>query len=206
MTNVVHISKLNGKLEKFKAISTNTLSNPFCIKMNASKNKNIICTDCYSCTILNRGMYPSLEPALQRNSDLLGSRMLKDEEVPQIMDLYFRFNAHGELINMQHLVNLMLIVNSNPKTMFGLWTKRKDLIKKYFDKHTVPSNLRLIYSNPVKSKIMEVPPKYFHKTFNNVLESEQVERQNCTGQKCKDCLLCYTVNDTTTIIEKVKKY
>ena len=53
---------------------------------------------------------------------------------------------------------------------------------------------------------MSKPPKYFDKTFNNVLEHEFTERQNCTGQKCKDCLVCYSVNDISTIVEMVKKY
>ena len=33
----VHISNLNGKLEKFRAISVNTLSNKFCQKMHNVK-------------------------------------------------------------------------------------------------------------------------------------------------------------------------
>ena len=33
------------------------------------------------------------------------------------------------------------------------------------------------------------------------------ERQNCTGQKCIDCMLCYTIgNNVDTIVEKVKRY
>jgi len=39
-----------------------------------------------------------------------------------------------------------------------------------------------------------------------VLSHEDVDKQNCTGQKCKDCLLCYTINNVQTIVEKVKKY
>ena len=71
----------------------------------------------------------------------------------------------------------------------------------------MPDNLILIYSNPRISNIMDTPPKYFDRTFNNVLEHEEVERQNCTGQQCKDCLLCYTPNNgVTTIVEKVKRY
>ena len=54
--------------------------------------------------------------------------------------------------------------------------------------------------------IMSKPPRYFDKTFNNVLTHEFVERQNCTGQKCQDCRLCYEINDVDTIIEKVKRY
>jgi len=39
-----------------------------------------------------------------------------------------------------------------------------------------------------------------------VLEHEYVDEQNCTGQKCKDCMLCYNHSTTDTIVEKVKKY
>ena len=53
---------------------------------------------------------------------------------------------------------------------------------------------------------MQKLPKYFDKTFNNVLEHEHVEQQNCTGQQCKNCLLCYQHNGVNTIVEKVKKY
>ena len=200
----VHISKMTGKLDGFKAISTNTLTNPFCIKMNKAK-KETICKHCYSHTML-KGYRKNMANALQRNSDLLSSRTLSKEELPVILDAFFRFDAHGELINMQHLANLVAIVNHNPHCNFALWTKRKDYIKRLFDYAEKPKNLIIIYSNPTISSIMDAPPLYFDKTFNNVLEHEHVEQQNCTGQKCKDCLLCYTHNDTHTIVEKVKKY
>ena len=34
----IHVSKMTGKLEGFKAISTNTTSNAFCLKMFNAKN------------------------------------------------------------------------------------------------------------------------------------------------------------------------
>ena len=33
-----------------------------------------------------------------------------------------------------------------------------------------------------------------------------IEKQNCTGQKCRDCLLCYKKDTTSIIVEKVKTY
>ena len=99
-----------------------------------------------------------------------------------------------------------MIAESNPETVFSLWSKRKDIITKVLKKRPKPVNLILIYSNPTISNILKAPPLYFDKTFNNVLEHEDVDKQNCTGQKCKDCLLCYTINDVKTIVEKVKKY
>ena len=49
-------------------------------------------------------------------------------------------------------------------------------------------------------------PKYFDKTFNNVQEDLNKDRQNCSGQKCRDCLLCYKCDTTQIIVEKVKTY
>ena len=202
---LVHISKMTGKLDGFKAISTNTQTNPYCIKQNASGREDNICTKCYSHKML--GSYrKNMAPALQRNSDLLSSRPLEPKEIPRILDSVFRFSAHGELINDQHMENLMAIVLDNPWCRFALWTKRVDIVFRYIKKHDKPENLNLVYSNPKKSHIMSKPPKFFDKTFNNVLEHEDVDKQNCTGQKCKDCLLCYTINDVKTIVEKVKKY
>ena len=204
----VHISIMTGKLQGLKAISTNTKTNAYCIDQHkkAIDNKtDNICGDCYSHKMLD-GFRKNMAPALQRNSDLLSSRPLEPYEIPRIIDSIFRFNAHGELINMQHLDNLMRIVIDNPWCRFALWTKRTDFVFRWMKRYGKPKNLNLIYSNPKKSMIMSKPPRYFDKTFNNVLTHEFVERQNCTGQKCQDCRLCYEVNDVDTIIEKVKKY
>ena len=204
----VHISNMTGKLAEFRAISTNTRTNTYCLEQHerAVEHKtDNICGDCYSHTML-KGYRKNMAPALQRNSDLLSSRPLEPKEIPRILDSVFRFNAHGELINMQHLENLMSIVLDNPWCTFALWTKRVDLVFRWLRANDKPANLNLIYSNPKKSHIMSKPPKGFDKTFNNVLEHEYKDRQNCTGQKCKDCRICYTVNDICTIVEKVKKY
>lgn len=203
---IVHISVMTGKLDGLRAISTNTRTNDYCVKQNQSSDPNNICTKCYSHTMLS-SYRKNMQPSLQRNSDALSSRMLAAHEIPRILDSVFRFDAHGELINDTHLANLCAIATHNPGTSFALWTKRNDIVSRFFRDHDKPANLVMIYSNPKISNIMARPPKYFDRTFNNVLEHEEVERQNCTGQQCKDCLLCYIPgNGVTTIVEKVKKY
>lgn len=197
----VHISTMSGKLEGFRSISVNTVTNEFCQKMNKAGDK-IICSKCYSMDML-KGFRKNTAPALQRNSDLLSSRVLTHEEVPMIKDKVFRFDSHGELINAVHLRNYLKIAELNPNTTFTLWTKRRDLISQHMKRWPIPKNLILIYSNSKVDDIMVAPPRFFHKTFNNVTDRYKGEA-NCTGQKCKDCLLCYTWNDTKTIVEHVK--
>lgn len=196
----VHISTMSGKLEGFRSISVNTVTNKFCQKMNAA-GTNTICSHCYSMNML-KGFRKNTAPALQRNSDLLSSRLLSVSELPVIKDKVFRFDSHGELINMIHLRNYMMIADHNPDTTFSLWTKRKDLINKS-NVGLMPANLILIYSNPKIDAVMDAPPKNFHRVFNNVSKAYTGEA-NCTGQKCKDCLLCYQFDTTKVIVEHVK--
>jgi hypothetical protein len=197
----VHISKLGGKLEDFQAVSTNTVTNSFCIKMNSAK-KNTICSHCYSHKSLG-GYRKNMQEALQRNSDLLSKGPLKKSQVPFINAAYFRFQAHGELINAVHYHNLIKITRANPRTTFALWTKRRDIVTTYSKRWGVPDNLILVYSNPDINKVWDGVPRFFHRVFNNVTDEYKGEA-NCTGQKCKDCLLCYQFDTTKTIIEHVK--
>ncbi len=202
----IHLSTMTGKLEGLRAISTNTVSNSFCQKMFNSGKEDNICTKCYSNKML-RTYRKNMEPALQRNSDLL-SKHVSDSilKATRIMEAFIRINAHGELINEQHLANIVRLAELKPHCNITLWTKRADIVRKFFNVHDKPSNLILIFSNSLIGNIMKKPPRHFDKTFNNVPESMHKEKQNCTGQKCADCLLCYQHNGIDTIVEKVKKY
>ncbi len=200
---MLKISNMTGKLSGFKALNTNTLSNEFCMKMYNSGKDDIICTKCYSAEML-QGLRKNCVPAWQKNSDILSGGLIPPHMLPTILDAFFRFSGHGELINRIHLENLHNITIHNPHCDFALWTKRKNLINDFYAKNDKPANLILIYSNPRIDAVMNEPPKHFDRTFNNVSKGSDVD-QNCTGQKCKDCLLCYTINNgVTTIVEAVK--
>ena len=199
---MLHVSKPDGKLQGIKAIGTNTLNNTFCYKMNNVQDDKIICTKCYSWAML-QGFRKNVAEALQRNTEALSKTVLSYKDLPVIKDDVFRFQHHGELINMKHLKNLVNIARKNPDCTFALWTKRKDMVAKYVA--TLPSNLILVYSNPRIDKVITKPPKHFHKVFNNVSPDNLTSQQNCTGQKCRDCMLCYSKNSgCNVIIEGVK--
>ena len=227
MLQEIHTSKMTGKLESLTAISDNTVTNGFCydryIKAKAKNDKAgkvvDICGVCYSHVML--GSYrKNMQPALSRNEHL-AERLLERDNIPTYLVAFKRLDAHGELRTetvdsngniikrygkFTHIENFCRIAEHNPHCTFTLWTKRADIIKPFFDTRDKPNNLIIVYSNPKVGHIMAKPPKHFDKTFNNVLEHEYVDEQNCTGQKCKDCLLCYKHGTTDTIVEMVKKY
>ena len=197
------ISRMSGKLAKFLALNTNTLSNDYCVKMHSTGNKDVICTFCYSHRMLETYRKSCIDP-WQNNSDILSGGILKDCQIPVIRKKEFRFHGHGELINETHLKNYILIARHNEDCMFSLWTKRKDIINSVFEEKDFiePFNLIFIYSNPIIDQVMRTPPPPFDKVFNNV--SKSTDGENCTGQQCKDCLMCYRINDHNVIIERTK--
>lgn len=202
--SAVKISKMSGKLNGIPAINTNTVTNEFCIKM---KDTDSICGSCYSHRMLNT-YRKNCQPAFQYNSDILSKAILIEDMLPVINSAFFRFNGHGELINMNHLINIVNICKKNPHTSFALWTKRKNLVNKLFkysDEYHPPKNLILIYSNPKVDCVQLEPPVHFHKVFNNVSKSIYKSIENCTGQKCIECLACYKKDSgIDSIIERVK--
>ena len=65
----------------------------------------------------------------------------------------------------------------------------------------------IVYSSLTVDKVIYKVPKYFDKVFNNVNKDYLKEEQNCTGQKCIECLRCYkhsNKQEDNIIIEKVK--
>ena len=197
------ISNGSGKLQDIRSLNTNTLTNEFCISMYNSSADDIICRKCYSMSMLN-GLRKNCAPSWQENSDILSGGLIPSHMLPTILDAFFRFSSHGELINMTMLENFHNITLHNPHCSFALWTKRKNFIRKFYSQHEKPANLILIYSNPRIDAVMNQPPEFFDRTFNNVSKGSDVA-QNCTGQKCRDCLLCYKAgNGVTQIVEAVK--
>ena len=199
----MRISNGSGKLQDIRSLNTNTLTNEFCISMYNSSADDIICRKCYSMSMLN-GLRKNCAPSWQENSDILSGGLIPSHMLPTILDAFFRFSSHGELINMTMLENFHNITLHNPHCSFALWTKRKNFIRKFYSQHEKPANLILIYSNPRIDAVMNQPPEFFDRTFNNVSKGSAVA-QNCTGQKCRDCLLCYKAgNGVTQIVEAVK--
>ena len=206
----IKLSTMSGKLGPSElspvgmmAINTNPLTNPFCGKMSTTGDDSVICGDCYSIAML-KGSRKNCVPRFEANTLLL-KRRIPREYLPFLNLAYIRGHGHGELTSLWHYLNFSEIAAKNPQTTVTLFTKRRTIVNQAFKLkgYKKPANLILVYSNPIKDKVISEPPKHFDKVFN-VTTSDHAE-DNCTGRKCIDCLNCYKKDGPTVLIEKIKK-
>ena len=196
---MIKYSVMSGKLKGIPALNTSPLNNKFCKAM--SSKKDTICGSCYSINML-KTFRKRADAPFRKYGEFLSSKIHPPEYLPKPPNaLYVRFSAHGELINVDHAVNLFQICNSSPNTTFTLWTKRYNLVWRAIEYMKKPKNLILIYSAIGLDKKKRLP-MHFDKVF--IVQTKKNDKTNCFG-KCMDCLKCYTKTDTTThIYEEIK--
>ena len=183
------VSRMSGKLKGLQGINTSPLTNPFCNSMQKSKGDNI-CKHCYSrkmVTTFRRNALPSWE----RNGNLLSTKIVGiDFPYPKLKGPLVRFNAHGELINGKHFINLCRIALKYPEIQFALWTKRKELIQQYPE--AIPFNMEVVYSEPKIDDLSTEIPEGFDKIFIVTSKKEHLSKGfPCHGKKCFECRECY---------------
>lgn len=204
-----------GKMEGVHSLSTSVLLNPFC-----QANRKIlgsVCSHCYAENLAK--MYSALAERLARNSKTLSSEIIKWEDLPIIKDVdIFRFEAFGDIINETHLMNYYHIVQANPFVRFTLYTKRYDLVSRFFNRDDVdvPRNLTIVFSSMMLNKPMDASslkkPGLFYKgqvktftvyTKKFIKEHPEVSI-NCGARSCNTCRLCYLKNEVEEISEILK--
>lgn len=203
----LHITKKHtGKMEGMQSLSTSCRGNKYC--MERAKNPDSICSLCFADRMMD--MYKNLDPCMQRNGDILSSKILSEDELPRINAAYFRFESFGDLINEYHAINYFRICKKNPATHFALWTKNPFLIQKAIDDYKVekPKNLIIVLSSPFLNKKVDASRwTFIDKTFT-VYDNETIKikdlKINCGGRSCMSCLRCYKKNTSKDIREEVK--
>ena len=203
---------MGGKLKDIAGVNTSTLDNPFCLRM--AKNEKSICSRCYSQKMLT-SYRANCRPAFIKNGELLANNLMYEEEIkPCKKDkIAIRFSAHGELINLVHLYNCFQIAKVNNDKVCALFTKRLDLLAQV-NKSEIPENMIIIYSNPlIDNPLSEEYIKdlqlirHINKVFNVFTKKYAMDKGisiNCSGKKCKDCMVCYSQNNINVINELIK--
>ena len=125
VTGVHYTVNHSGKMEVMQSLSTSCLCNEYC--KNRSSNSELVCSHCYAQRQMKR--YKNLNACLERNTEILTSRILKEAEIPMINASFFRFESFGDLINVTQVINYFNICKRNKHVHFALWTKNPWIIE-----------------------------------------------------------------------------
>jgi hypothetical protein len=202
MKSKLKISTMTGKMAAIRSVCTNTLTNPFC---QAMQKTDSICKSCYSQRML-LGVRRNCAPAWERNSQLLADELMLENELPKLKDDVFRLQAHGEVSNVNHAINLMNLVKSNPGTLFAWFTKRKDILTPLL-KEGKPANLIMVFSNAKVDDPTPAVPEFFDKVFSVYTKAGQEKLGvtiNCGAISCRGCMKCYSFNKISVVNELLK--
>lgn len=203
--NGLHFTtKHSGKMSGMVSISTSVTTNERC-KKNASI-KGSICEKCFASKQMK--VFPSMEKPMVENQRILTSSVLPMELLPTINNLYFRFEAFGDLNNDIQVMNYFNLCYKNPKVKFALWTKNPDYIESAINQgYKKPENLNIVLSSLFINQERKSKYDFVDKIFT-VYDPQHIDENNveinCGSRNCFDCGLCYEKNNVKIINEKLK--
>lgn len=138
---------MTGKMTGMLSLNTSCLTNPNCKAF--SKVEGSICQKCYSHKLLS--CRQNVSKCFEQNAFELTTRILTNEEINKNFRFYninfFRFEAFGDLMNDNQLLNYVNIAKANKNIKFALWTKNISIINDVFSKVKQPKNLQLVLSS-----------------------------------------------------------
>lgn len=204
----VHITTNHtGKMEDMASLSTACICNERCLaRMRVAGS---ICEGCFANRMFK--MYnENFEDCFVDNFKILTSVVIPYELMPLLNYSIFRYESFGDVANEIQAENYRRLAVMNPYVTFGWWTKNYDIVKKVFDKHGKPSNVKLIVSSFMLNeqyKIEDYPyaDKIFTVYTTKYLKAHPEIKINCGKKnKCFACQKCYRDNNIVYINE-IKK-
>lgn len=208
MNGALWMTNHTGKMTGINSIGTSCANNPHCMKRR--ENKDSVCSKCYAETYMK--MRKSLKEHLEENADILTTRLLKEREIPVTNAAVFRFESFGDLYNVTHLANYVLICEKNPFTRFALWTKNTWILDELFNENKIakPDNLSIIVSSPMLNKQLEIDREklwmvdHVFTVYNkDFIDANNVDI-NCGARNCLGCQRCYHKDTDFYVNEKLK--
>lgn len=193
-----------GKMAGMVSISTSVTTNTRCAK-NAQV-KGSVCEKCFAAKQMK--VFTSMEKPLVENQRILTSAIIDPDTLPIINNLYFRFEAFGDLNNDIQVINYFNMCYKNPGTKFALWTKNPDYIAAAIKKgYAKPENLNIVLSSLFLNKERITRYDFIDKVFTVYTKDhikENAVEINCGARSCFSCGLCYNKNGVRHIREQLK--
>lgn len=198
-------TNLSGKLKGITGITTYFGACAFCNKMQ--KDEKNVCRFCYAKDIEKRNWIDTIDH-YKDNTKILSEHMYRSD-IPNLMfnnsgTNLVRYDTHGEVPNLECLINYFKIARANPRFRFALWTKRTDLLIEASNKGIItPKNVCIVVSSiklnePISQDMLDRLQEsgVFVDTVFTVYTDKYIAENNieinCGTRDCAKCLKCYT--------------
>lgn len=197
-------SEMTGKLTGIPSYGTTCKCNPYCqLRM---MNGDLVCSRCYADATTSR--YPSLEKHLEENFELLTTEILSNRDLPRVYTRFARIEAFGDVANTIQASNYLNLINENPDTFFGVWTKNVVIWDEIFKTENKPKNCKMVRSSERLNEPADVNEYWWNDTVFTVFTPDFVKANeikiNCGARDCFGCHQCYENNDIRYINEILK--
>lgn len=186
------------------SLSTAVTVNPHCIKR--MQKGDSICAHCFAASMMKR--YQGLNNCLASNAEILTTSVLPLSVLPLIPSRYFRFEAFGDIINTNQVINYFNIAKKNPDTLCALWTKNPHIIAKAIEMgHDKPANMQIVLSSPLVNKPVKATKYSFIDKIFTVYDKQTAKgvNINCGARSCLACGRCYRPNPDGAKIQYVNE-
>ena len=199
-TGIMFSHNLTKKMANILAISTNCRGNAICEAR--VKNGESVCAHCYAQDRENQ--YVDLYANTALNLELLSTKIIPWELIPEIKTDIVRIEAFGDLINPTQAENYLRIIIKNPDVRFGWWTKNPNFVHvalRDYHNGEVPKNVQIVLSSLHLNEEAKINPKFKYfisKVFTvytpcyfNAMNIDMESFINCGARSCKKCQRCY---------------
>ena len=193
-----------GKMAGLQSLSTSVVLNPHCVR-RMQKNDSI-CAKCFAAAMMNR--YKDLDRCLQDNTPILTASVLPVSVLPLIPSRYFRFEAYGDIINTNQVINYFNIAKKNPDTLCALWTKNPHIVARAIVLgYEKPANLQIVLSSPLVNKPLKAVKYAFIDKIFTVYDKEGAKAVNinCGARSCLACGRCYRPNPEGVALQYINE-
>lgn len=138
----VTISKAVGKLgECIPSISLPPVET--CREDAPCREKCYACKGRYRFPAVKNSLTENLE-AYKENPDFYFGEI--DRTLTMIPYRFFRYHVAGDIPDAEYFVRMCRLARKHKTTNFLCFTKKYDLVNAYIQKHTIPKNLRVVFS------------------------------------------------------------
>lgn len=182
------------KMEGIQSVSTLVTLNPICQSRRCVPGS--ICEHCYAHNLTS--FRKTLREALAKNTILLSSGILEDEEFPIISTMLGRVEAFGDVSDVTAARNYIRLERLNPRVDFAIWSKNDEIWYQAFLLEGKPENTTYVHSSMEVDKVDEIPERYQHMVdhvFTVWSKKRYAEfrgtKSECAGIRCLSCKKCY---------------